>query len=1348
MLKKILIFTMIALSSMHLLDIQANTTVLSQLPEAVQQRLYERLNNQDDNAITETKLTASDGAADDYFGYSVALDGTTLVVGAYLDDDNAGNSGSVYVYDLTKTINDEEFERKITASDAASGDYFGRFVAIDGNTLVVSSYFDDDNGSESGSVYVYDLTKNNRETGFERKITASDGAVTDRFGISVAIDGNTLAVGAYYDDDNGMNSGSVYVYDLTKINQSGFERKITASDGAEFDFFGWSVALDGTTLVVGAYGDDDNAVNSGSVYVYDLTKTINDEEFERKIIASDGAAGDHFSHSVAIDGTKIVANAYNDDDNGKDSGSVYVYDLTKTSEDDGFETKITASDGANNDLFGISVALNGTTLVVGSSLDDDNGSESGSVYVYDLTKNIEDEGFETKITASDGAESDYFGVSVAIDGNTLVVGAYNDDDNGNDSGSVYVFNGTFGSGNTDTEDPITETKLTASDGGQYDYFGFSIAIDGTTLVVGALVDDDKGPDSGSVYVYDLTKTPEDDGFETKITASDGAASDYFGVSVAIDGTTLVVGAYGDDDNGPQSGSVYVYDLTKTINDEEFERKITASDDASSDQFGQSVALNGTTLVVGAHLDDDKGTNSGSVYVYDLTKTPEDDGFETKITPSDGAASDFFGQSVALNGTTLVVGAYEDDDNGPQSGSVYVYDLTKTINDEEFERKITASDGASSDQFGQSVALNGTTLVVGAHLDNDKELQSGSVYVYDLTKTSADTGFETKITASDGAASDFFGQSVALNGTTLVVGSFEDDDKGTGSGSVYVYDLTKTPVDDGFERKINASDGANYDLFGLSVALDGTTLVVGAYSDDDKGTNSGSVYVYNGTFGSGTTKTDKTDEEWASEITTMIDALSEPYVRADVEAARTAYDALTPEQQALVTNYQDLLNAEQALADQDAAAAVDAMIDALTDPYDINAIDAARDAYENLTEAQKALVTGLSDLEAAEERYADLDAASIVDGMIAALSEPYDAVAVYDARQAYDALTETQKGYVTRLPELEAAEQAVADQTAAAAVDALIDALTSPYVRADVEAAREAYDALTETQQALVKGLPDLEAAEAGLVDQALAQAVELLINTLSTPYDSDTVQTARDAYDALTETQQALVTNYQALLDAEQALADIDAAATVDSLIDALTEPYDPEAVQGARTAYDNLTEAQQALVTNYEDLLNAEQALTDINAAAAVDALIDALSEPYDSEVVEGARTAYDALTETQQALVTGLLDLETAEAAVEEQVNKEEAARIDALIQTLTEDSTEEEIEAAREAYDNLTEEQQNLVTQLPTLVTYEQQFASTDSTGLVFFMILFIGVISALIYFVFYKRNKEENEEKINE
>ena len=894
--------------------------------------------------------------------------------------------------------------------------------------------------------------------------------------------------------------------------------------------------------------------------------------------------------------------------------------------------------------------------------------------------------------------------------------------------------------NNQEDDAITETKLTASDGGSYDYFGFSVAIDGTTLVVGAYFDDANATDSGSVYVYDLTKNSGDDGFETKITASDGADGDYFGYSVALDGTTLVVGAFYDDDSGLQSGSVYVYDLNKTPEDDGFERKITASDGAVDDRFGQTVALDGTTLVVGAYLDDDKRSESGSVYVYDLTKTPEDDGFETKITASDGASNDQFGVSVALDRTTLVVGAYRDDDNGSDSGSVYVYDLTKTSADTGFETKITASDGESYDSFGRSVAIDGTTLVVGAYRDDDNGSDSGSVYVYDLTKTSGEDGFERKITASDGAVDDRFGRSVAIDGTTLVVGAYFDDANATDSGSVYVYDLTKNSGDDGFETNITASDGGESDYFGVSIALNGTTLVVGAYLDYDKGTDSGSVYVYNGTFGSGTTKT---DEEWASEITTMIDALSEPYVRADVEAARDAYDALTEAQQALVTNYEDLLNAEQVFADQDAAAAVDALIDALTDPYDIEAIDAARDAYENLTEAQKALVTGLSDLETAEERYADLDAASIVDGMIAALSEPYDAVAVYDARLAYDALTETQKGYVTRLPELEAAEQALADINAAAAVDALIDALTSPYVRADVEAARAAYDNLTETQKQLVTGLLDLEAAEAGLVDQALAQAVELLINTLTTPYDSDAVQTARDAYDALTETQQALVTNYQALLDAEQALADSDAAAAVDALIDALSAPYVRADVEAARTAYDNLTEAQQALVTGLAELEAAEQALADINAAAAVDALIDALSEPYDSEAVQAARDAYDALTETQQALVTGLLDLETAEAAVEDQRNKEEAARIDALILTLTEDSTEEEIEAAREAYDNLTEEQQALVTELPTLETYEEQVAPQDATGIIFFMLIFIGVISAVIYFGFYKRDKEEKQ-----
>mgnify|MGYP001568795365 CR=1 FL=1 len=306
-----------------------------------------------------------------------------IVVGAYSDDDNGSSSGSVYVYDL-----DGSNEVKITAGDGASGDAFGYSAAVGNDKIVVGAYGDDDNGSsKSGSVYVYDLDGSN-----EVKITASDGAGGDEFGFSVAVGDSKIIVGARDDADNGNNSGSVYVYDLDGSN----EVKITASDGAAGNYFGYSVAVAGSKIIVGARGDDDNGGSSGSVYVYDL-----DGSNEVKITASDGAANDHFGYSVAVGDSKIAVGAYGD---GNLSGSVYVYDL-----DGSNEVKITASDGAGYDLFGHSVAVAGSKIIVGAHGDDDNGSASGSVYVYDL-----DGSNEVKITASDGAYANFFGYSVAI----------------------------------------------------------------------------------------------------------------------------------------------------------------------------------------------------------------------------------------------------------------------------------------------------------------------------------------------------------------------------------------------------------------------------------------------------------------------------------------------------------------------------------------------------------------------------------------------------------------------------------------------------------------------------------------------------------------------------------------------------------------------------------------------------------------------------------------------------------------------------------------------------------------------------------------------------------------------
>ena len=207
------------------------------------------------------KITASDGASGDLFGQSVAVGSGRIVVGADRDDDNGTDSGSAYIYDL-----DGNQLAKITASDGAADDYFGDSVAVGSGRIVVGAYRDDDNGSRSGSAYIYDLDGNQLS-----KITASDGAADDYFGFSVAVGSGRIVVGAYLDDDNGTDSGSAYIFDLDG-NQLA---KITASDGASFDRFGWSVAVGSGRIVVGATLDDDNGSNSGSAYIFNLPEDSN-----------------------------------------------------------------------------------------------------------------------------------------------------------------------------------------------------------------------------------------------------------------------------------------------------------------------------------------------------------------------------------------------------------------------------------------------------------------------------------------------------------------------------------------------------------------------------------------------------------------------------------------------------------------------------------------------------------------------------------------------------------------------------------------------------------------------------------------------------------------------------------------------------------------------------------------------------------------------------------------------------------------------------------------------------------------------------------------------------------------
>jgi len=375
-------------------------------------------------------------------------------------------------------------------------------------------------------------------------------------------------------------------------------QKIVASDGAANDNFGLWVDFDGDTALIGAWNDDDNGVDSGSAYVLIWTGTT--WAFQAKLLASDGQAGDSFGSSVSISGDTALIGARWDDDNGNKAGSAYVFTRTGTTWTQ--QAKILPADGEAEDRFGGSVSLDGDTAIISAWFDNDNGNGSGSAYVFIRTGTTWTQ--QAKLIASDGQEGDDFG-DVSLCGDTALIGAALDDDNGVDSGSAYIFVRT---GTTWTQ----QAKLLASDGQAGDQFSrWAVSLDDDTALIGAEGDDDKGVDSGSAYVFTRTGTTWTQ--QAKLLASDGEAGDYFGNSISISGDTALIGAEGDDDKGSNSGSAYIFTRTETTWTQEV--KLFASDGASGDQFGYPVFLSGDTAFITAVYDDDMGSNSGSVYVF-------------------------------------------------------------------------------------------------------------------------------------------------------------------------------------------------------------------------------------------------------------------------------------------------------------------------------------------------------------------------------------------------------------------------------------------------------------------------------------------------------------------------------------------------------------------------------------------------------------------------------------------------------------------------------------------------------------------------------------------------------------
>lgn len=391
----------------------------------------------------------------------------------------------------------------------------------------------------------------------KQKLTVSAAQNYQNYGNSVAVDGDFMVVGAYaYDIGSQAYQAAAYLYQKDVTGNWQFVKKLVASDGAESDDFGWSVAISGTTVVVGAPADDsDTNTDQGSAYIFERDQGGTNAWGEvKKLVASDGAEGDSFGFSVAISGNTVVAVASGDDIGiHADQGSAYIFSRNRGGTNAwGRVKKLLASDGADSDYFGHSVAISGNTVVVGNAFDDiGTNGDQGSAYIFERDQGGTNTWGEVKkLVASDGAAINWFGLSVTISGNTVVIGA--PINNGN-NGSAYIFERHQGGTNTWGE----VKKLVASDGVVGDSFGWSVAISGNTVVVGV---PGRGKGRGRAYLYKRDIGGLNNWGQSKMLfASDRANYDTNGHAVAVSGNTIVVGAPGDDiDTNIDQGSVYIF----------------------------------------------------------------------------------------------------------------------------------------------------------------------------------------------------------------------------------------------------------------------------------------------------------------------------------------------------------------------------------------------------------------------------------------------------------------------------------------------------------------------------------------------------------------------------------------------------------------------------------------------------------------------------------------------------------------------------------------------------------------------------------------------------------------------
>lgn len=769
---------------------------------------------------------------DALLGTSVAMDGIRAVVGA-----PGTNDAFVFVHGPDGW----ELEAELLPPDYSGTPFdvqyntFGHAVAISGDVIAIG-----DPGArisvssvwyEEGAICVYRRSAAGIWE-LEQELTVYHVSYLGdtHYGASVAISVDTIIGGAPDDTRFGepYESGSAFVFSWTGLVWHLDQRLTSLYQSAE-DHFGAAVDVFADTAVVGA---PDREVllwtDAGRAYVF--TRSGGSWSQAAGLTASDASGSDHFGAAVSVAISRVLVGA--PDDNhaaGTDAGSAYIFTGAGSSWTQ--VAKLTAGDAANGDRFGAAVSVSFLGGAVVGAPDDNLGTlgiDAGSAYFFKPVTGVWIE--DQKIIDPDGSISDSFGSSVALSGSYTLIGAPMDEVRTiHDTGSAQLF---FDDGNSwGHQDSLY---------GQWGFglfmqrFGYDIAVDGDTMVIGV-------PNSEWRSVQVFVRDDDDWIFQQELLSQMGYQfDDRFGIAVAISGDSIVVGApLGQISGFHVAGVAYVFVLTSTISGPEWElqQRLEPSDGADGHQFGQDVAIDGDTVMVGSPGRSAGGgvylwTRGGSVWSEDAI-----------LEPADMEAGDEFGVAVELSGDFLAAGATGDDDADDDSGAVVLFSRTGSVWTE--GQKLTAAEPQAGSNFGVSVARDGTTLITGATgTEISGHASAGAAHVF--VETGGVWTEQQRLMASDPNVGNGFGSSVALSGDIAAVGSsLWSFMSTTFAGAVYVFDRAGSIWVE--NQALHGSPIRAGARFGNSIEHTPDGLLIGAVLEDYLPMGRGAVYFYTTTL---------------------------------------------------------------------------------------------------------------------------------------------------------------------------------------------------------------------------------------------------------------------------------------------------------------------------------------------------------------------------------------------------------------------------------------------------------------------------------------------------------------------